>query len=414
MKGEKEKTRIGQLIKKGVRIHKPYTVYIGEEVSLDRISPKGVVIYPGTRVLGPETTIMEGCELGKEGTTTVDNCQMGPGVRLKGGYFLESTLLDRVSLGPAAHVRQGCLLEEEASGAHSIGLKHTILFPFVTLGSLINFCDCLMAGGTDRRNHSEVGSSFIHFNYTPEQHKATPSLVGDVPGGVMLNQNPIFLGGQGGIAGPVRIGYGIVLAAGTICRKDILKKDATVFFGTPANKELQLNRGLYLGIKRIIKNNINYIANIIALRRWYLDIRSGVAGGDLERLLFEGALKRIDMAIQERINRLKEVSEKMPQSVEKNQKERTGAAKIGELMMEFFNKWPAIETYMQESFKKEGDPQKREMFLALFQKNIKNTDNDYMALIQGLSETDKTLGTMWLQGIVDEINSGVTGIMGGL
>ena len=65
-----------------------------------------------------------------------------------------------------------------------------------------------MAGGTSRKNHSEIGSSYIHFNFTPHQDKATPSLVGDVPRGVMLDRAPIFLGGQGGLVGPVRIAYG--------------------------------------------------------------------------------------------------------------------------------------------------------------------------------------------------------------
>ncbi len=74
-------------------------------------------------------------------------------------------------MGLGAHVREGCLLEEEASGAHCVGLKQTILLPFVTLGSLVNFCDCLMAGGTSREDHSEVGSSYIHFNYTPDGDK---------------------------------------------------------------------------------------------------------------------------------------------------------------------------------------------------------------------------------------------------
>ena len=89
-------------------------------------------------------------------------------------------------MGLGAQVREGCLLEEEANGAHCVGLKQTILFPFVTLGSLINFCDCLMAGGTSRKDHSEVGSSYIHFNYTPDGDKTTASLFGDVPRGVML------------------------------------------------------------------------------------------------------------------------------------------------------------------------------------------------------------------------------------
>ena len=85
-----------------------------------------------------------------------------------------------------------------------------------------------MSGGTSRQDHSEVGSSYIHFNYTPNQDKATPSLIGDVPSVVMLNQRPIFLGGQGGLVGPCRMAFGTVIAAGSICRKDVLEPDRLV------------------------------------------------------------------------------------------------------------------------------------------------------------------------------------------
>ena len=88
-----------------------------------------------------------------------------------------------------------------------------------------------MTGGTDRVNHSEVGSSYIHFNYTPDGDKCTPSLFGDVPRGVMLDQPPIFLGGQGGAAGPVRVGFGTVVVAGCILREDILEDQRLVVVG---------------------------------------------------------------------------------------------------------------------------------------------------------------------------------------
>ena len=97
--------------------------------------------------------------------------------------------------------------------AHTVGLKQTIFFPFV-VGELNQFCDALMAG-RNRMEHSEIGSSFIHFNYTPHEDKATASLIGDVPRGVMLDQPPIF-GRAGGIVGPVRMEYGTVLAAGHV------------------------------------------------------------------------------------------------------------------------------------------------------------------------------------------------------
>jgi len=172
------------------------------------------IVHPGCRIIG--SSIGPGCEIGAEGAVVIENCQLGRGVKLKGGYFSGSVFLDGANMGGGAHVREGTILEEEASGAHAVGLKQTVLLPFVTLGSLINFCDILMAGGTSRKNHSEVGSSYIHFNFTPNQDKATASLVGDVSRGVLLNQNPIFLGGQGGLVGPARIAYGTVIAAGGI------------------------------------------------------------------------------------------------------------------------------------------------------------------------------------------------------
>ena len=134
-------------------------------------------------------------------------------------------------------------MEEQASIAHTVGLKQTILFPFVTLGSLINFCDCFMAGGTSRKDHSEVGSSYIHFNFTPNQDKATASLIGDVPCGVMLDQKPIFLGGQGGIIGPCRLTYGLTAAAGTIVRKDELRPDRLDFRGGIQIRQHEIHTG---------------------------------------------------------------------------------------------------------------------------------------------------------------------------
>ena len=186
--------KVARLIEKGVSIAAPSTVDIGDDVDISRISGSGVVIYPGCRIYGAQTVISAGVRLGAESPVTVEDCCLGPRVELKGGYLRQSVFLEKASMGSGAQVREGCLLEEEASGAHCVGLKQTILLSFVTLGSLINFCDCLMTGGTSREDHSEVGSSYIHFNYTPDGDKCTPSLFGDVARGVMLDQPPIFLG----------------------------------------------------------------------------------------------------------------------------------------------------------------------------------------------------------------------------
>ena len=80
-----------------------------------------------------------------------------------------------------------------------------------------------ISGGSSNENHSEIGSSYVHFNYTPNQDKATPSMFGD-SAGCFLRENPIFLGGQGGAVGPMKVGYGNVISAGSILRNNCLEE----------------------------------------------------------------------------------------------------------------------------------------------------------------------------------------------
>jgi UDP-N-acetylglucosamine/UDP-N-acetylgalactosamine diphosphorylase len=399
---------LNKLQEKGVHIPCPESVEIGPDISLDRISGNGVIIHAGCKIYGPKTLIMDRVELGYEAPVTIHNCQLGQGVDLKGGGFYESTFLDKASMGSGAHVRDGCLLEEGAHGAHSVGLKHTILFPFVTLGSLINFCDCLMAGGTDDKNHSEVGSSYIHFNYTPEQDKATPSLMGDAPRGVMLNQPPIFLGGQGGLVGPVMLEYGTVVAAGTIVRKDLLKKDVILLGHSSVSKTMPFHPGLYPNLKRIITLNTIYISNLIALRRWYLDVRSRFLGQDLLGVaLHEGAVEKLDTAIGERLQRLGEVAERMPRSIELYKETTKGRLSETTVLkkQEFFDRWQEMEQVLREGLDRSGDPSKRDRFLEIIEKVIRGGGSNYVSIITGLKKEESDIGISWLQGLVEEIST---------
>jgi bifunctional UDP-N-acetylglucosamine pyrophosphorylase/glucosamine-1-phosphate N-acetyltransferase len=401
----REKVRL--LIEKGVKIPNPLSVDIGEEVDIARISGDGVVIHAGCKVYGKKTLIMSGTRLGYEGPATIEDCHIGPNVELKGGSFCNSVFLQDANMGYGAEVRDACILEEQANGAHVVGLKHTILFPFVTLGSLINFCDCLMAGGTSRRNHSEVGSSYIHFNYTPNQDKATPSLIGDVPRGVMLNQSPIFLGGQGGLVGPSRLGYGSVIAAGVIYRGDCPEGEKLLIDGRGKKTDSAFYPGLYYNIARRTLNNIHYIANLIALRQWYLGVRFQFFQEDsMNRELYEGALGKLDMAIDERINRLKALAYKMPQSAKLYQRimKGKGSQRLVKQKKELFDKWNEIEDVLSSLREKVGEVSDRDAFLETVVQGREEKGNDYIKVIQGLDRKSYARGTTWLQDIVDEIN----------
>jgi len=119
-----------------------------------------------------------------------------------------------------------------------------------------NFCDLLIAGGHDRKNHSEVGSSYIHFNYTPHQDKATPSLLGDVPRVVLLNQPPISLADRCGLVGPCRIGFGasspagLVLARRRLGRWNVAATEQNVV--TRAITPRPFQAGAYKSVARIV------------------------------------------------------------------------------------------------------------------------------------------------------------------
>ena len=389
--------KIAELMDKGVKIPNPTGIEIGDEVDVNRISGDGVVIHSGCKIFGAGTLILAGAKLGHEAPVTVEDCQIGPEVELKGGYFNRSVFLDKAKLGMGAHVREATVLEEQASIAHTVALKHTILFPFVTLGSLINFCDCLMAGGTSRKNHSEVGSSYIHFNFTPSQDKATPSLIGDVPRGVMLNQKPIFLGGQGGLVGPCRLGYGITAAAGTIVRKDELRSDRLIMGGAGKGGSLAFTPGKFRNDTRIIANNLIYIGNLIALKQWYDQVRSLFVSNRFPQALLQGLQEKVDLAIEERIKRLEAIILKKP---EKDRLDKvTGSLKQRRQLQE---RWTEVRESLTIGKTHECHDGLMERFLAKVLDGVSKLGKDYLRVIQGLDPADAELGTQWLLKTVDD------------
>ena len=297
---------------KGVIIIDPRQVYVSPDLDLDRIYP-GSVLYPGTRLTGKRTLIGTGAEIGVEGPATVNDSVIGAKASIASGYVTESTLLPRAKAGANCHYRGGTLLEEEANTAHTVGLKQTIMMYGVTMGSLINFCDALLSGGLSRKIHTEVRSGFIHFNFTPwgeSGDKATPSLIGTVTEGVFLDKPPIFLGGMSGIVGPKEIGFGSMTIAGQVVRKSV--PDETMYSGGRSDFERPFSYNNsqpsenHVRFKR--ESNIEYLAQLYALKAWYTQIRlkrSRLCNNEELSLVYSGALETIEECVKERVKRYK-------------------------------------------------------------------------------------------------------------
>jgi UDP-N-acetylglucosamine/UDP-N-acetylgalactosamine diphosphorylase len=261
-----------------------------------------------------------------------------------------------------------------------------------------------MAGGTSRSNHSEVGSSYIHFIYTPNQDKATASLIGDVPNGVMLNQNPIFLGGQGGLVGPCRIAYGTVIAAGSIYRKDVFKPDHLVFEGGGRGGSVPYTTGIYRAVKRQAMNNIVYMANLVALMAWYTHIRRLFVGERFPQTLYRGLVDTLQTAIDERIKRFAAFCKTLGHSLQLYRQQMGGSAfgKLVQQKQELIANAHLVDERIGENLE-QIETYANPGFLSLIEKEIDVSGPVYIDVIKSLGNVETQQGTQWLQQIVDQV-----------
>jgi bifunctional N-acetylglucosamine-1-phosphate-uridyltransferase/glucosamine-1-phosphate-acetyltransferase GlmU-like protein len=118
--------RLNWLISNGIVVHDRRQVFIGADVILENILP-GTQLFPGTRVTGSNTVLGRNSIVGSEGPATLDNVVLDDGAEVASGFVTNSALLRGSRIGCNGHIRACTILEEEASTAHTVGLKQTIL-----------------------------------------------------------------------------------------------------------------------------------------------------------------------------------------------------------------------------------------------------------------------------------------------
>jgi hypothetical protein len=304
--------RVAHLSTRGVDVWGAHRVFIGEEVHLENIEP-GAVLYDAV-ITGASTRIGAGSHIGISGPARIDDCQIGRDVEVGAGTYEGATLLDGAKVRGFAELRPGTLLEEEAEAAHSTAFKNTILTAGAVAGSLINFCDAFLSGGTSRADHSEIGSGVVHFNFDPRGDK-WGSLFGDVRG-VLLRSAPVFVGGQCGLVAPLHVDFGAVTAAGSVVRRDV-GPDCIKFDAAPSGVMGGFDREVYQGLNRKFLTTAQLVGTLWALDVWYERVRLPYADGRLTPL-YEAARKQIRGHIEERVKRIGKIISKLPRSLEKS------------------------------------------------------------------------------------------------
>ena len=159
---------LSNLLERGVHFPDLNLVHITRDVQLECIAP-GSMIYPFVHITGSKTQIHSGARIGVRGPVILENSfigenavigdlgqvtlidtvigaksVLGAGVAEQSVFLGKESMVNDFTTGYGFRVRKGSLYEEDASSAQHTDTKMTILFPWTTLGSDINFCDCLL------------------------------------------------------------------------------------------------------------------------------------------------------------------------------------------------------------------------------------------------------------------------------
>jgi len=412
---------LSNLLERGVHIPDLNLVHITRDVKLENIAP-GCTIYPFVRITGSKTQIHSGARIGARGPVILENSLigenavigdlgqvtlidtvvgpksvLGAGVAEQAVFLGKETMINDFTTGYGFRVRKGSLYEEDASSAQHTDTKMTILFPWTTLGSDINFCDALLAGGTgpELGSFSEVGSGTIHFNYSIRGDKATASLFGDVFRGVFLNQERLFIGGNNSLLGPVKADFGTMTAAGARI-KGKLPKGLNYGHSLPKGK-VNYDARIFSGVSGIVKNQVNVLAELTALVNWYKQVRINcTAQAPEQKFLYESGLRMIELNYQERLHQLNRYVDFLENSVRLLESMQASKKQISE-QKDLLSRWPKLDSEFKNLEKHEI--QIPESLKDEFDNLQSQGQSDYTGLIKNLSQSGKQTGKTWLSEI---------------
>ena len=206
--------------------------------------------------------------------------------------------------------------------------------------------------------------------------------------------------------GPVRIAYGTVIPAGTICRQDILEERRLFAAPGAAKEQRTFAIGVYRGINRIVKNNLIYIGNLWALKAWYQHVRIRTMSADVFHLACHaGALTQIEDGLKERVKRLKELAEKMPLSLKRALAESGEdlPPKIKIQQRTLTDLWPEVEARLKAGPPMTAGSLNRDVLLKEWEQA--DSTSGHIKALGALSPQARKAGAAWLQEIVDSASA---------
>jgi bifunctional UDP-N-acetylglucosamine pyrophosphorylase / glucosamine-1-phosphate N-acetyltransferase len=170
----------------------------------------------------------------------------------------------------------------------------------------------LVTGGSSRADHSEIGSGAIHFNFDPRGDKFG-SMLGDARG-CLLRSPRVFVGGNSGLVAPVHLGFGAVIAAGSMIRKDVGENQLSSGELLQQAGEYDLEK--YFDLSRKFCATAKLIGNLQAMQAWYRLLRLPFSDSE-SRLLYLAADRQLHHHLRYRVEQLAKVIDKLDRSLSK-------------------------------------------------------------------------------------------------
>jgi hypothetical protein len=190
------------------------------------------------------------------------------------------------------------------------------------------------------------------------------------------------------LVGPAKIAFGTVIPAGQIWRGNVEKPNQLVArAGFKRDIAMSYNPNNFSSISLIVRNNLSYIGNILALDAWYRVVRSRfLSEYAYQEACYAGARKRLSDVLSERLSRLDELLKKVGKSLENDpspQKENQ------ELVQQWAEVKESLTTFIETRDTVVVPSEVVAIVNALPAK-------EYLTEIQALSEVDTFILTMWL------------------
>jgi bifunctional UDP-N-acetylglucosamine pyrophosphorylase / glucosamine-1-phosphate N-acetyltransferase len=206
-----------KLMLAGVTIIDPATTYIDESVVIG----KDTIIMPSTIVKG-KTKIKSSCVLGP--FSYIEDSTIGRNTEVKASFVYGAQIADDVKIGPFSHIRK----ETKIASRVRIGNFSEIKKSYIEENTKVSHLSYI--GDSHLGKNINIGAGTITCNYDGKlKHKTK---VGD----------GAFIGSNVNLIAPIKIGKGVLIAAGSTITEDVPDKKLAIGRARQVIKKLK-NKG---------------------------------------------------------------------------------------------------------------------------------------------------------------------------